>query len=399
MSDVMALAAKPDHVPDSLVVDFNIYGVPAPGRDYQERWVELRDRAPDVFWTPRSGGHWVATRAREIEAVQLKHEYFSHEIISLPRATNVPLIPLTLDPPRHGPVRRLINPAFMPRAVSVLEDKARRVAIELIEGFADRGECEFIDEFARILPISLFMGMVNVPDIDREKLLAWTEVMTRSPDIAERHRATAGMAGYIGQFLGQRVQSPGDDLLSKIGHGEVDGKRLSMEEMLSISMLLLFGGLDTVASLLGFVARFMAMNPEHRLALREKPEIMPQAIEELLRRHGIASTARLVKADVELGGAKLRADDMILIPTCLVGLDDRVVADPMRVDFARPVIKHAAFGNGPHNCPGAILARREIKVFLEEWLKRVPEFRIKPGTEPVIESGMVGGMVKLELAW
>ncbi|MDE8344620.1 MAG: cytochrome P450 [Acidocella sp.] len=399
MSEAMALAAKPDHVPADRVIDFNIYGVPEQGKDYQERWVEIRDRAPDVFWTPRNGGHWVATRAPDIETVQLKHEIFSHEIISLPRETNIPIIPLTLDPPQHGPIRRLINPAFVPRAVTVLEEKARKVTIQLIEGFADKGECEFIEDFAKILPITIFMSMVDVPEIDREKLMAWTEVMTRSPDIAARQQATAGMAGYIGQFLGQRMQNPGEDVLSKIGQGEVEGRRLSMEEMLSISMLLLFGGLDTVASMLGFIARFLAMHPGHVAQLRESPELIPQAIEELLRRHGIASTARLVKADVKLGGVELREDDMILIPTCLVGLDDRAVDEPMRVDFMRQPIKHAAFGNGPHNCPGAILARREIRVFLEEWLKRIPEFHIKKGTIPVIESGMVGGMVRLELAW
>lgn len=399
MSETTALAAKPNHVPADRVIDFNIYGVPDQGKDYQERWVDIRDRAPDVFWTPHNGGHWVATRALEIETVQLKHEIFSHEIVSLPRETNVKIIPLTLDPPQHGPVRRLINPALVPRAVSVLEEKARAVTIKLIEGFIGKGECEFIEDFAKILPITIFMSMVDVPEIDREKLMAWTEVMTRSPDVVARQQATAGMAGYIGQFLGHRMQNPGDDVLSKISQGEVEGRRLSMEEMLSVSMLLLFGGLDTVASMLGFIARFLAMHPDHVRQIRETPEIIPQAIEELLRRHGIASTARLVKADVELGGVRLHADDMILIPTCLVGLDDRVVDDPMLVDFSRLSIKHAAFGNGPHNCPGAILARREIRVYLEEWLKRIPQFYIKNGTKPVIESGMVGGMVRLELAW
>jgi len=165
----------------------------------------------------------------------------------------------------------------------------------------------------------------------------------------------------------------------------------------------MFGGLDTVASMLGFIARFLALNPGHRRQIVERLDdeaFLKHAVEELLRRHGIANTARIVAQDTELGGVQLKAGDVILPPNLLVGLDERAVEDPTRVDFARPFpIRHATFGNGVHTCPGAVLARRELQVFLQEWLRRIPDFEIKPGTTPVAATGMVNGVLKLELSW
>jgi cytochrome P450 len=395
------LAPLPTHVPLALVHDVDIFAPPEVGDDPQTRWAAIRDAAPgDVFWTPRLGGYWIATRAREIEAMQKDDgSTFSHEVVSLPRENHFPLYPLSLDPPRHGHFRRLIMPSFMPRAVAALEDTARHHAIQAIEGFVARGSCEFVGEFAGILPIAVFLGIVDLPWEDREKLVGWTETMVRSADLAVRYQALVGMTEYLNGWLAKRAEYPGDDLLSTIVTGEVDGRPLDDHERISVALLMLFGGLDTVASMLGFIARFLAMNPGHRQQLVNDPALIPQAIEELVRRHGIASTTRLVKKDMEFGGAPLRQGDLIYLPNMLAGLDDRVLDDPMTVDFHREKPQHAAFGNGRHACPGAVLARREIKVFLEEWLARIPDFRVKSGTIPEIGSGLVSGVTRLELSW
>jgi cytochrome P450 len=395
------LAALPPHVPEALVYDVDIFTPPDVGDDPQTRWVAIRDAAPgDVFWTPRFGGHWIATRARDIETMQKDDgSTFSHEIVALPRENHFPIYPLTLDPPQHGHFRRLIMPSFMPRAVAALEDTARHHAITAIEGFRERGSCEFISEFAGVLPIAVFLGMVDLPWEDREMLVGWTETMVRSSDLVARYQALVGMTGYLNGWLAKRAEDPGTDLLSTIVTGEVEGCLLNDQERISVGLQMLFGGLDTVASMLGFIARFIAMNPAHRQQLVDDPALIPQAIEELVRRHGIASTTRLVKKDMEFGGAPLRQGDLIYLPNMLAGLDDRVLDDPMTVDFHREKPQHAAFGNGRHACPGAVLARREIKVFLEEWLARIPDFHIKPGTMPEIGCGMVSGVTRLELAW
>jgi len=166
-----------------------------------------------------------------------------------------------------------------------------------------------------------------------------------------------------------------------------------------VALLLLFGGLDTVASTLGFIARFLAQHPAHLKQLVDDPTLIPQAIEELVRRHGVSSTTRLIKQEVVLANATLQPDDLILLYTPLAGLDDRVTPDPLTVDFHRVKPSHAGFGNGRHACVGAGLARREIQIFLEEWLKRIPEFHIASGTTPVIGAGMVSGVLELQLEW
>lgn len=395
------LAPLPAHVPEALVHDVDIFAPPAVGDDPQTRWAAIRDTAPgDVFWTPRMGGYWIAARAREIEAIQKDDgSTFSHEIVSLPRENHFPLYPLTLDPPRHGHFRRLIMPSFMPRAVAALEDTARRHAIDALEEFAARGSCEFVSEFASVLPIAVFLGIVDLPWADREMLLGWTETMVRSSDMMARFQSLMGMTEYLNGWLAKRADAPGEDLLSTIVTGEVEGRPLDDHERISVALLMLFGGLDTVASMLGFIARFLAMNPGHRQQLVDDPALIPQAIEELVRRHGIASTTRLVKKDMDFGGAPLRQGDLIYVNNMLAGIDDRVVNDPMTVDFRREKPHHATFGNGRHACPGAVLARREIKVFLEEWLTRIPDFHVKPGTAPEIGCGLVSGVTRLELAW
>jgi cytochrome P450 len=398
MSDAQAI---PPHVPPELVYDFDAFAPIPPGMDAQQHWLKLRQDAPgEVFWTPRYGGNWVATRAEDIVKIQLDHETYSHALISIPRETAFPMYPLTLDPPDQAPYRRLIQPAFMPRALAHLETRAREVAIAQVDRLRPLGRCEFVKDFARVLPIVVFLEMVDLPMSDSGPMMAWTEVMTRSSDVAERQQALANMTNYLGRWIAERSQAPGPDLLSTVATAEIDGRKLSDGEVIAMCLLLLFGGLDTVASLLSFVARFLALHPEHRHELIREADLIPNAVEELIRRHGVANTCRLVKKDVVLKGAPLKAGDQIQAPNLFVGLDEAVVEDPWRVDFHRErPIPHAAFGNGVHTCPGAVLARREVKIFLEEWLARIPDFEITPGTTPVIEAGNVNGVVELHLTW
>lgn len=398
MSDALVV---PPHVPPNLVFDFDCFAPVPPGLDAQEHWRSLREKAPgEVFWTPRHGGNWVATRAEDILRIQLEHETFSHALISIPRETAFPMYPLTLDPPDQAAYRKLIQPAFMPKAIAALERRAREIAIAQVEKLAPAGGCEFVNDFARIQPIVIFLEMVDLPLSDAPAMVGWTEVMTRSPDPEQRNAALANMSGYLAGWLKRRAEAPGTDLLSTIVTADIDGRKLRDDEIMAMCLLLLFGGLDTVASTLSFIARFLALHPAHRRELVEEPELIGHAVEELIRRHAVANTCRLVKKDVTLKGAPLRAGDQIQAPNVFVGLDEATLDDPMRVEFHRErPIPHAAFGNGVHTCPGAVLARREIKVFLEEWFKRIPDFEIRPGTTPIVEAGNVSGVVELQLSW
>jgi cytochrome P450 len=398
-------AERPAHVPPDRVVPFDIYSVPNSDEDIQLAFRAFQQNCPDIFWTPANGGHWVATRADLIEQIQKDPARFSHRRITLPPMPDtVPKqIPLELDPPVHGGYRRPLMQSLLPKIINALEPNIRQRTIELIEGFLGRGECEFIEEFAGVLPVSVFLEMVSLPQADRDFLREIAERATRGQTNEVRVQANSDLGSYLAPYVSARREQPGDDLLSTLVNTEIDGTKIPFEEAMSFAILVMFGGLDTVASMLGFVARFLALNPGHRREIVERLDdaaFLRHAIEELVRRHGIANTARVVVHDTELDGVQLKAGDMILPPNMLVGLDERRVEDPLRVDFARPFpIRHAAFGNGAHTCPGAVLARRELQVFLEEWLRRIPDFEVKPGTKPVLATGMVNGVLKLELVW
>ena len=394
--------AVPDNVPPELVVDFDYFAVDGSNGDPQATWKKLHD-GPDIVWTPHYGGHWIATRAAEFDVMQIEHEHFSHRQFDLPRNPNrIPSVPLGLDPPEHTPYRRLLMTAFTPRKIRAFADVAEATAKDLIAKLKSRGECEFIDEFAKVLPINVFLTMMGLPLEDRPYLLPLAEIAVHSNDVALKTKTQQELAGYLlGHIEQRRAAGPAEDLLSTIVHGEIEGRPLTPPEILSMSLLALVGGLDTVASQLGFVANFLAKNPVHRRELVENPRLIPTACEEFLRRFGLPNTLRELTMDLEYKGLKFRKNDLIMMPKCLYGLDERINADPMTVDFHRKpsTIKHAAFGAGPHLCPGNVLARRELMIFLEEWLPALPDFELDPERPPVFTSGGVNSVSKLYLKW
>lgn len=391
----------PANVPAELVVDFDYFTLGERPEGIQLAFAELH-KGPDIVWSPHHGGHWIATRFADIEEIQQDYENFSNKYFSVPLSEYDPTaIPLGLDPPDHGPYRKLLMKAFTPKSVKALGDIARETARALIAEIAPRGHCEFIEDFAKVLPINVFLGMVNLPLEDRAFLLPLAEISVRSSDMDKRLEAVAKMMDYLGHFIDERTANPGDDLLSMICHGEIDGRRMTKDETLRMATLVMGGGLDTVASSLGFMAHFFATHPAHLADLVANPQLNAVACEELLRRFGLPNTARILTGDYTYKGIGFRKGDVILTPKCLAGLDDRVVENPFEVDFRRKpsTIKHSAFGSGPHICPGAVLARREIMVFLDEWLPAIPRFELDPDDKVVMAAGSVSGVLRLPLRW
>jgi cytochrome P450 len=394
------LTERPAHVPASLVRDVDMYNLIRGDEDAQEAWYNAVRDAPDVFWTPRHGGYWIAVRGTLIEEIQENWQTFSHRNFVIPKQEFGHPSMLGMDPPEHTPLRKIIMPALTKSALATLEEHARVAARNALDRIAPKGECEFISEFATVLPIVVFLDMMGLPQEDREMLLPHVEKETRSSSNAERLESQIFMANYISRHIADRKREPRADLITHVINSDVGDRKITDEEAMGYLLLLLFGGLDTVASMIGFIARHLAQHPENRRRLIEDPAILPSAIEELIRRHGLSNTAREVTHDVDFHGVTLKAGDMIQIPNLLYGMDDQRHKDPLTVDFDRPApIRHAAFGNGPHICPGGILARREIKVFLQEWLARIPDFAIKPGTRPRIVTGMVNAVQEMHLVW
>lgn len=397
-------APRPDHVPEALVHDFDLYDVPGASDDLHGAWRAVQTRTPDIFWTPRNGGHWVATRSEDILAMQRDYRHFSHRSIVLPpMPPGTPRqIPLEMDPPEHPHYRRPLTQALTPGIVGALEGHVRTIAVEAIERLLPFGQCEFIEDFAKVLPIHVFLRLVDLPLDDKPHLLMLAEDAVRGRSAETRASAHHRLGEYLWKWVAARRETPGDDLLSRIVNVRIADETIGFDEAIAYASLVLFGGLDTVASMLGFVAHFLARNPAHRGRLVERLDddsFLTRAMEELIRRHGLANTARIVVEDMTYKGVELRAGDRILPANLFVGLDDRANPDPLTVDFDRDKPVHAAFGNGPHACPGAILARLELRIFLREWLKRIPDFAIRPGAKPVFATGMVNGVLRLDLVW
>jgi cytochrome P450 len=399
-TDQTRLTPVPPHVAPHLVVDFDYHTIEGAEIDYHLALRRLHD-GPDIIWTPRNGGHWILTRGDDlIEGFKDSDRFSSRSVVipDVPRPLKA--LPIEADPPDHAKYRALIQPAFTPKAIAAREVEVRALTVALIEGFKPRGGCEFVSEFAQHLPITVFLNMVGFPLDDRLKLMKGTAEFLDPVDEIQRMRAIQGLIGYIVGKTAERRQAPGDDLWSKVVHSTLDGRPLTDAELIGTGTLLLFGGLDTVVSMLGFFANFLATHPGHVQQLVEDRTLIPAAIEELVRRHGLSNAGRVVAKDMEFKGVTMRAGDAVMLASALHGLDERKFADPLTVDFKRPgAAQHSAFGQGQHRCIGSNLARVELRVFLEEWLARIPRFALKPGEHTRMASGVNGGVMHLPLVW
>jgi len=395
----------PEHVPAERIFDHDVFVVDAPDGDFAGAMVRLRDSGvPRLFWTRRNGGHWVVTDGDTIRMILEDAERFSSRAMRVPKAANPdpPMMPLMIDPPNLVQLRRLLAPAFTPAEVRRLEQRARDVCIALIEGFAPRGQCEFVSEFAQHMPIVIFMSMLDLPMADREVILGIVDRIVR-PDAPEaRMKGFAELAEYCFARIAERRARPGDDLLSTLAVASYQGRALSDAELQGLTTTLMLGGLDTVAAMLTFIARFLADSPGHRADLRARPEVMTAAIEEFLRRMGMANLTREVVCAVEIDGVRLMPGDLVLVPTPLCNFPEdgpESGNDWLAVDFDRARLTHATFGAGPHYCLGSMLARAEIRIFLEEWLARIPDFAVAPGAVLEVKVGAAACIPRLPLVW
>ena len=395
-------AKPPSNVPAGRVIDFDLYNPPGVAHGFHEAWQKLHaPDVPDLVWTPHNGGHWMATSGRMIAEVFADYERFSCRVMLVPKAVGEQhqMLPVVLDPPAHRPYRLLLNTSLAPKIVNGMERTIRRLAGALIEQVRAKGQCDFTKDYAEILPVQIFMSMVNLPQTDVAEIKVWTDQIVHPDGSMSYHDAKQHLYDYLEPHIDARFGADGEDVLSRIINGKINGRELSKSEMLSLCMQMLLGGLDTVVNFLGFALLFLARNPDHRRELIAEPALIPNAVQELLRRFPVVSLAREVRNDIEYDGVQLRQGDMVAIPTPLVGTDEELNPDALTVNFRRSAFEHATFGNGPHLCPGAHLARTEIRITIEEWLKRIPEFAIAPGAEIRFRGGLVGVVDGLPLKW
>ncbi|GLR65436.1 cytochrome P450 [Acidocella aquatica] len=388
----------PAHVPAALVRDFNYFDMRGETDLFQHfhKWQD----GPDIFYSPYFGGHWVLTRYDDIEYVLNNAEDFSSRYQTTPPNPSLVTM-IEHDGQLHKDFRAILQPFFTPKNIGALEKVATELTVSLIEGFYAKGECEFTSEFALKMPIIIVMSLCELPQEDTQYLLEIVDKLTRSGDAEQQAAAFGHLFGYLGEkIIPARTANPGRDMISAIITGKVDGGRSpTPEEIVGLCGLLVIGGLDTVASMLGFITLFLANNPAHRRRLIEEPAILNPAIEEMMRRHHIANVARVAARDVEYKGITIKKGDIVLTATSFAGVDERHFPNAMTVDFDRADKKSLVFGRGPHQCIGSFLARTELRVFLTEWLKRIPDFEVKAGETPISLPGKANRVQYLPLTW
>lgn len=318
-----------------------------------------------------------------------------------------PLIPLSIDPPDHSKYRKVLDPLFAPKRMDAIEDDIAGRVNHFIDAFVDRGSCHFTDELAVPFPSAVFLGLMGLPWEELPTFLRMKDGIIRPSsesgtpeDNAQVQRDTAqDIYRYFDAILDERAKSPQDDILSHFLAAEVDGEKLTREEILDICFLFLIAGLDTVTDSLTCFFAFLGAHPEHRRALAADPGLIPGAVEELLRWESPVPTVfRMAAVDTELGGCPVRQGEPVLIGIGAANVDPAAFADGFDVRFDREVNPHIAFGGGIHRCLGSHLARRELRVTLREWHRRIPEYELKAGIE--LEYAVnLRTVENLELVW
>lgn len=396
----VSLAPRPAHVAEDRVLDVNLHALPGSDVDPYAAWRQVGEWRHDVMWTPHNGGHWLSRSGTIIQSVYKDTVNFSNRAIALPPLPEkYRLSPNGDDGDEHKSARSLIMPFLTPQAVMRRVDEIREFAIRLIEDIKPRGKCEFQAEFGLVLPVEIFLKLVDLPASDRPRLRELAEAITRDPDPLMRDKGFEDTSAYLRDWLDRRRAAPGNDMLSAIATGTMFGAPITQDRAVRIALNVMLGGLDTVASMLGFIMRHLAGDPSARQWLRENPQRRARAIEELMRRHGLVNNLREAVADVEIDGATIRGGDHFYLITALHGLDDALFPDAMKVDLDRPPHPNVVFGAGAHQCSGASLARVEIGIVIEEWLTRIPDFRIADGDRARTHSAATNTMEYLPLEW
>jgi cytochrome P450 len=360
----------------------------------------MRDAMPAVeFVDSPAGPMGLITHRRDIEEAFRHPEVFaSTEAVDL---SNVrPLIPLNVDPPDHKKYRKILDPIFAPRAMAALEQPVSELANHLMDGFEGQEEIDFGPAFSVPLPSQVFLTLLGLPLDELPTFLAMKDGIIRPQDVVRRplghpdvkaHQvATANsIYTYFDEVLEERVKQPKDDLLSKFLVTDIEGDRLTRQEILDISFLFLIAGLDTVTASLDCMFAFLARNPGHRRQIVERPEVIPAAVEELLRYETpVIAVPRKAVVDFELGGCPIKAGQNVTVMIGSGNTDDVEFGDGDTVRFDRDPNRHMAFGGGIHRCLGSHLARQELRVALREWHKRYPDYHIKPGAELQYTTGI-----------
>ncbi len=382
--------------------DYDIFD-PAFVRNPTEAWTEIRESSCPIAKTERWGGSWMPTRYDDVVAIAQEHETFTSRgiiVVPPPPGTTegpyggISAPPITSDPPDHHWHRRLILPTFSPQSVAKYEQSTRDFCNSLIDKFIDKGTGDAAGDYAQQIPVRVISTMLGVPFDLADEFTSWVRGVLEQ-GLTDPELRIASRRKIIQFFIGQledRKRNPREhDLITELINSEVDGKKVDDNYVLGVCNLMLVAGVDTTWSAIGSALWHLAQHPEHRKQLRENNDLWPTAIEELLRVYAPVTMARIVDHDTEFQGCPMKSGDRVLMSFPAANRDPRMFENPDQVILDREHNRHVAFGSGIHRCAGSNLARLELRVALQTWLTRIPEFQLVDADDVTWAGGQVRG--------
>ncbi len=354
-------------------------------------WKTLRDAGPVVFMN----GHYYLTRREDVLAALHEPELFSARLALQPPGNPLPVVPLAFDPPEHTRYRKILEPHFGAEALNESRPVLERHAAAMIAALAARGQCEVMRDFACLYPFQVFMDLHGLPLGHRDRVIGWKDAV-----VAGNFDQEPGydLLGYLTDAIRQRRQRPGSDLLSQVMTGPGD---LSDVEILGMILLQILADLDVVAAAIGFSLLELARRPQLRRELCDNPEQVRVFIEEIIRLEPSAPVLARVTTDfVTVGGMTLPPGTPVRLCIAAINRDgsDEASTDDLVMDGK--MHRHWGFGDGPHRCLGAHLARLELSVIVDEWLQQIPDFQLPHGYRPEITfPSKAFALTSLPLRW
>ena len=363
-------------------------------------WDELRQRCP-IAHTERFSGVYLPVRYEDIRTVAYDPEHFSSRRIFV-RENQPPLRrapPITSDPPDHRAERKILLPAFTPAAIQKLEPRTRGLCRELLQPLSNGGKCDGAVDYAQAIPVRVIAHMLGISEHAGDQFRKWIHEFFELgiTDAAILERSVAEVSAFFNREIAARRASPGDDLISYLLDARIEGQPLGDDDINGTLRLLLFAGIDTTWSAIGTCLWHLATHADDRKRLVDDPQLIPTAIEEFLRAYAPVTMAREIVKETEINGCPFREGEMVMLAFGAANRDPTMFPDADRVIVDRAVNRHAAFGLGIHRCIGSTLARMEMRVALEEWLAKFPDFVLTPGAAVKWSAGTVRGPRQLPI--
>lgn len=375
-------------------IDFDHFD-PEWTNDPTRLWAELRMKCHVATSQRFEGGAYFPLRYQDVYDIAYDTEHFSSQriVVREHKMSMKGMPPITSDPPEHTPARRLLLPPFAPKEVAKLEPHIREICVAMLDVIGDRKEFDAAVEYAQNIPVHVITHMMGIDAKDANLFRRW--IYALSTESVHDPEAGIRAGGEIDEFfrghIQQRRLAPSDDLISYLTHAEMNGEPLTDRHILGTLTLILVAGIDTTWSAIGASIWHLATHPDDRRRLAEEPELLPTAIEEFLRAYSPVNMAREVVQETTVGGCPYSKGGQVLLAYATANRDPDKFEDADNVIIDRSTNPHAAFGLGRHRCLGSNLARLEMTIALQEWLKRFPEFELVPGHRVEWSEGQLRG--------